>query len=232
MRIALVVGNSGYSAVAKLPNPQRDAEAIAEALKRDGFQDVMLGSDLNRADLVQALNDFADKAAKADWAVVYFAGHGIELDGVNYLIPVDARLKSDRDVQDEAVSLDRVVASVEGARKLKLVILDACRNNPFVTDMRLTVASRAIHRGLARVEPSGATLVAYAAKGGEEAVDGDGTANSPFAAALVKRLATPGLEVGKLFRLVRDDVLAATERKQEPFVYGSLPGEDFFFRPE
>ena len=97
--------------------------------------------------------------------------------------------------------------------------------------MRLTVASRAIHRGLARIEPSGGTLVAYAAKGGEEAIDGEGTANSPFAAALIKRLAAPGLEVGKLFRLVHDDVLAATEHKQEPFVYGALPGEDFFFRP-
>src|SRR5262249_46517329 len=119
----------------------------------------------------------------------------------------------------------------EGAKKLRLIILDACRNNPFVSDMRMTVASRAIHRGLARVEPSGGTLVAYAAKGGQEAVDGDGTTNSPFAAALVKRLTTPGLEVGKLFRLVHDDVLAATDRAQEPFVYGALPGEDFFFRP-
>jgi tetratricopeptide (TPR) repeat protein len=231
-RIALVIGNSGYAAVAKLPNPQRDAEAVAEALRQAGFQDVMLGTDLTRAEIIQALNDFADRTTKADWAVVYFAGHGIELDGVNYIIPVDAKLKSDRDVQDEAVSLDRLASSVEGAKKLKLVILDACRNNPFVTDMRLTVASRAIHRGLARVEPSGGTLIAYAAKGGEEAVDGEETANSPFAAALVTRLATPGLEVGKLFRLVRDDVLAATGHKQEPFVYGSLPGEVFFFRPQ
>jgi tetratricopeptide (TPR) repeat protein len=231
-RVALVIGNSAYAAVAKLPNPQRDAASVADALRQDGFSDVRLVTDATHADLVKALNDFADKAASADWAVVYFAGHGLELDGTNYLIPVDARLKTDRDVQDEAVPLDRVVSAVEGAKKLKLVILDACRDNPFVSDMRLTVASRAIHRGLARIEPSGGTLVAYAAKGGEEAIDGEGTANSPFAAALIKRLAAPGLEVGKLFRLVHDDVLAATEHKQEPFVYGALPGEDFFFRPQ
>ena len=230
-RVALIIGNSAYTAVAKLPNPQRDAEAVAEALRQDGFADVQLVIDATRTDLVEALNDFADKADAADWAVVYFAGHGLELDGTNYLVPVDARLKADRDVQDEAVSLDRVIEAVNKAKKLRLVILDACRNNPFVPDMRVTKASRAIHRGLARIEPSGGTLVAYAAKGGEEAVDGDGTADSPFAAALVARLTTPGLEIGKLFRLVRDDVLAATDQKQEPFVYGSLPGSDFFFRP-
>src|SRR5262249_3483399 len=102
------------------------------------------------------------------------------------------------------------------------------RDNPFARQMRRTVATRSIGRGLARVEPDGGTLVAYAAKDGQIALDGDGT-TSPFATALIKRLPTPGVEVGKLFRLVRDDVLSATGRKQEPFVYGSLPGEDFFF---
>ena len=120
-----------------------------------------------------------------------------------------------------------MLGSVEGARKLRLIILDACRDNPFARQMRRTVASRAIGRGLGRIEPEGGTLVAYAAKHGEIALDGDGT-NSPFVASLVKRLPTPGIEINKLFRLVRDDVMAATGRKQEPFVYGSLPGEDFF----
>ena len=231
-RVALVIGNSKYAAVASLPNPPRDADAVAAALRGDGFSSVTVIDDVTRSQFLDALNAFADKAASADWAVVYFAGHGIEIDGVNYLVPVDAALKTDRSVEDEAISLDRVIGAVEAAKKLRLVILDACRDNPFVPSMRLTVASRSIHRGLARIEPAGGTLVAYAAKGGEEAIDGDGTANSPFAAALVGRLATPGLEVGKLFRLVRDDVLKATGQKQEPFVYGSLPGEDLFFRPK
>ncbi len=231
-RVALVIGNSNYTAVAKLPNPPRDAAAVADALKSDGFASVTLVSDVTRADFIHALNAFADKASVADWAVVYYAGHGMELDGLNYLIPVDATLKADRDVQDQAISLDRVISAVSHARKLKLVILDACRNNPFAAKMHMTNGTRAIHRGLARIEPEGGTLVAYAAKGGEEALDGSGTGNSPFAAALVHRLHTPGLEVGKLFRLVRDDVLQATAKQQEPFVYGSLPGEDLFFRPQ
>jgi uncharacterized caspase-like protein len=121
-----------------------------------------------------------------------------------------------------------VLGSVEAARKLRLVILDACRDNPFVRQMRRTVASRSIGRGLGAIEPEGGTLVAYAAKHGQVALDGEGT-NSPFVAALVQRLPTPGMEINKLFRVVRDDVIAATGRKQEPFVYGSLPGEDFFF---
>ncbi len=230
-RVALVIGNSNYAAVGKLPNPPRDAAAVADALRADGFSDVQLVTDVTRQGLVHALNDFQDKAMHADWAVVYFAGHGLEMDGTNYVVPVDAALKSDRDVPDEAVSLDRIMTAVAGARKLRLVVLDACRNNPFAAAMRMTVASRSIHRGLARIEPSGGTLVAYAAKDGEEALDGDGSANSPFAAALVKYISTPGIEVGRLFRLVRDDVMNATENKQEPFVYGSLPGEELFFRP-
>jgi uncharacterized caspase-like protein len=137
-------------------------------------------------------------------------------------------LKDDRDVQDEAVPLDRLLSAIEGAKKLRLVVLDACRDNPFVAQMRRSVGTRSIGRGLARIEPEGGTLVAYAAKHGQVALDGDG-ANSPFVGALVKHLQTPGLEINKLFRLVRDDVMAVTGRKQEPFVYGSLPGEDFFF---
>ena len=121
-------------------------------------------------------------------------------------------------------------SAVEGARKLRIILLDACRENPFARQMRRTLATRSIGRGLAAVEPEGGTLVAYAAKHGEVALDGDGK-NSPFVSAFIKHIATPGVEINKLFRLVRDDVLAATSRKQEPFVYGSLPGEDFFFSP-
>ncbi|HKU06086.1 MAG TPA: caspase family protein [Bradyrhizobium sp.] len=228
-RVALVIGNSRYQSVAALPNSGNDAGAVARTLRAIGFQTVNLASDTSREVLVNELRKFAEKAESADWALIYYAGHGIEIGGINYLIPVDAKLASDRDVQFEAVALDQVLASVEGARKLKLVVLDACRINPFESKMRRTVATRSVGRGLTRVEPEGATLVVFAAKHGQTALDGTG-GNSPFAQALVNRLATPDVEINKVFRLVRDDVMEATAGRQEPFTYGSLPGkEDFFF---
>jgi tetratricopeptide (TPR) repeat protein len=228
-RVALVIGNSDYAHAAKLINPARDAQAVAASLRAIGFETVMVGSDLSREQLIGRLREFAREAEKADWAMVYYAGHGIEVGGVNYLIPIDARLEADRDTSFEAVSLEQVLTAVESARKIKLVVLDACRDNPFAAQMRRTNATRSMGRGLSRVEPEGATLVVYAAKHGQTALDGDG-ANSPFAAALTKRMATPDVEINKIFRLVRDDVMDATGGRQEPFTYGSLPGrEDFFF---
>ncbi|MBI4273769.1 MAG: caspase family protein, partial [Rhizobiales bacterium] len=160
---------------------------------------------------------------------VYYAGHGLEIGGVNYLIPVDARLATDRDVELEAVPLNQVLSAVERARKLRLVLLDACRDNPFASQMKRTLATRSVGRGLASIEPEAGTLVVYAAKHGETALDGD-SANSPFVTAFVKNLATPGLEVRRLFDFVRDDVMEATNRRQQPFSYGSVPGrQDFFF---
>jgi Tfp pilus assembly protein PilF len=228
-RIALVIGNSAYAAVPALANPPRDAELLAATLQRSGFEAVKLLSDLVREKFVDALQAFARDARQADWAVVYFAGHGIEIDGINYLVPVDARLETDRDVKLEAISLDQVLAAVEGARKLHLVMLDACRNNPFIAQMRTTTAMRTVRRGLGPLEPASGTLVVYAAKHGQTASDG-WNGNSPFAAAVAKNLPMPGIEINKLFRLVRDDVMAATGGSQEPFTYGSLPGrEDYYF---
>ena len=123
----------------------------------------------------RALRDFADRARDADIAVVYYAGHGIEVDGANYLIPVDARLERDTDIYDEGLSLDRILIAIEPAKKLRLVILDACRDNPFSRTMKRTVASRAIGQGLAKVEPTSPNvLIAYSAKAGSTAADGDG----------------------------------------------------------
>ncbi len=229
-RVALVIGNSTYEAVGLLPNPTRDAETVAAAFRQDGFSDVVVVHDVGRSGMIDALKAFAKKADAADWAVVYYAGHGMEVAGENYLVPVDAKLASDRDVPDEAISLDRILSAVEGGRKLRLVVLDACRNNPFLAKMKVSSASRAIGRGLARVEPSQATLVAFAAKDGSVASDGD-KGNSPFAASFAKHMVESGVEINKVFRLVRADVLAATDNVQEPFVYGSLPPEDFFFVP-
>jgi tetratricopeptide (TPR) repeat protein len=227
-RVALVIGNSDYRTVPVLPNARRDADAVAAALRNVGFETVNVANDLPREKFVDALRAFARISEQADWALIYYAGHGMELNGTNYLIPVDARLETDRDVQLETLPLNQLLSTVEGAHKLRIILLDACRENPFARQMRRTLASRSIGRGLARVEPEGGTLVAYAAKDGEVALDGEGS-NSPFVTALVRRIVTPGIEISKLFRLIRDDVLAATGRRQEPFVYGSLPGEDFYF---
>ncbi|MFO1184353.1 MAG: SUMF1/EgtB/PvdO family nonheme iron enzyme [Bauldia sp.] len=226
-RVALVVGNSAYKNVAALANPVADARLIGKALEADGFT-VTLAESLGREAFAAALRTFRAEADTADWALVYYAGHGMEVGGVNYLVPVDARLSSDRDVPDEAVALDRVLAAVEGARTLRMVVLDACRTNPFLAAR--PNGARSASRGLAAIEPAEATLVAYSAKAGTIAIDGAG-ANSPFAEALARRLAEPGLEIGKLFRFVRDDVMEATRRQQEPFTYGSLPARDFFFKP-
>jgi tetratricopeptide (TPR) repeat protein len=230
-RIALVIGNSAYENVAALPNPVRDASLVADVLKLTGFEAVTLLTDLRKDALVSALREFAARAETADWAVVYYAGHGMEVGGVNYLIPTDARIAADREIAFEAVPVDQVLNAAERARKLRLVILDACRDNPFAAQMKrtMTVASRSVSRGLAPVEPEAGTLVVYAAKDGETALDGDGS-NSPFASAFVKNVPTPGLEVRRLFDFVRDDVMEATGRRQKPFSYGSISGrQDFFF---
>jgi uncharacterized caspase-like protein len=225
-RVALVVGNSAYQNVALLPNPVNDGAVIAATLKKAGFDVVDSRHDVPAAELRHALRDFADRAGDADIAVVYYAGHGMEVNGTNYLIPVDAKLERDTDVYDEAVSLDRVLVAIEPAKQLRLVILDACRDNPFAKSMKRTVASRAIGRGLAQVEPASPnTLIAYSAKAGSTALDGDST-NSPFTIALSKHLTTPGLDVRRAFGFVRDDVLKDTANRQEPFVYGSLGGDD------
>ena len=229
-RIALIIGNGSYANFGALPNPGNDAKAIAAALNGIGFKTVTLLFDLPRERLLDALKTFAREAEKADWALIYFAGHGLELGWVNYLVPVDAKMSSDRDASFEAIELQKVLDAVGGAKKIGLVILDACRDNPFVKTMTRSMAStRSIGRGLAHIEPEGATLVAYAAKHGQVAEDGAGK-NSPFVTALIKNLETPGLEINLLFRKVRDDVMAVTGRRQEPFVYSSLPGEAFYFR--
>src|ERR1700748_1958331 len=179
-RVALVIGNSAYQNVALLPNPTNDGATIAAMLKDAGFDVVDSRHDLPANEMRRALRDFADRARDADIAVIYYAGHGMEVDGNNYLIPVDAKLERDTDVYDEALSLDRVLVSIEPAKQLRLVILDACRDNPFAKSMKRTLASRAIGRGPAPVEPpSPNTLIAYSAKAGSTALDGD-SRNSPF----------------------------------------------------
>jgi formylglycine-generating enzyme required for sulfatase activity len=223
-RVALVIGNSAYRNVPSLPNPANDADQVAALFRSAGFSAVELRHDLGIAEMRRAISDFAEAASDVDVAVIYFAGHGIEIDGANYIIPVDARLLRDFDIEDETVSVDRILKSIEPARKLRLVVLDACRDNPFLKTMKRSIASRSVGRGLAKVEPAVSdTLIAFAAKAGSVALDGDAR-NSPFTLALLHNIATPGLDLRIAFGRVRDEVLKTTDRRQEPFVYGSLGG--------
>ena len=219
-RVALVIGNATYAHVPALSNPLNDASDIGAALGRLGFSVTRLDN-AGYAALRRGLLEFQRAASASEMAVVFYAGHGIEVDRRNFLVPVDARLASDQDVEFEAVPLGLVSRAVERASGLRLMILDACRENPFAVNMQRAGATRSIGRGFARVEPSGETLVAYAAKEGTVASDGTGR-NSPYSEALLAHLEEPGLEVGLMFRKVRDAVLASTGGRQEPFVYGSL----------
>ena len=185
-RVALVIGNSAYAHAPQLPNPANDADAISALFKAAGFDVVETHHDLSGEDMRRVVRDFTDQMQGADVAVVYYAGHGVEVDGGNYLVPVDAQLRRDIDVEDETVSLDRVLKVIEPAKRLRLVILDACRENTLAQSMKRTTARRAIGRGLAPVEPTASdTLIAFAAKAGSTAEDGQG-AHSPFAMALLK----------------------------------------------
>ena len=242
-RVALVIGNSTYKSVPALANPEKDATVIAATLRKIGFQVVALTNATHDV-MTASLREFAKQAEQSDWAMVYYAGHGMEVAGVNYLIPIDAKLATDRDIQVQAVPMWQLLESADAARKIRLIMLDACRDNPFKPAP--TAAPQAVAaapstagapittrstdgRGLAEVKVTGATLVVYAAKDGQVALDGEG-GNSPFAVAVVQRLVMPGVEINKVFRLVRDDVMEATAGRQEPYTYGSLPGkEDFYF---
>jgi uncharacterized caspase-like protein len=231
-RVALVIGISNYQQVPRLANPSRDAEALGTLFKKAGFDIVDDGRDLGITDLRRVIREFAEKSRDADIAVIYYAGHGIEVDGSNYLVPADARLASDFDVEDETVSLDRVLRALEPVKRLRLVILDACRENPFSNNIKKNVASRSIGRGLARIEPATPnTLVAFATRAGAVAGDGDGE-NSQYASALVKYIAEPGVDLRVAFGRVRDEVLRKTSNRQEPFVYGSLGGDNLALVPQ
>ncbi len=232
-RVALIIGNSNYRNVARLPNPEKDAVSIAKLFQDAGFDTVVAENNVGNLDFKRAVRRFEDATVDADIAVVFYAGHGIEIGGVNYLVPVDAKLASDRDAQDEAIPLERLVESVDGAKRLRLIILDACRDDPFVATMKRVrrTAMRGISSGLGKVEPAGTdTLIAYAAKAGSTAEDGDGT-HSPFTTALLANLTAPGLDVRLAFGRVRDQVMKITDRRQEPFVYGSLGGGNISLVP-
>ena len=226
-RVALVVGNSTYDHIGRLPNPENDAVDMAAALERLGFE-VTTALDADRVALTEALRAFTRRSAGADVSVVFYAGHGIEMDGVNYVVPVDARLERDVDVRFETVTLDDLLVSTAGA-SLRLVVLDACRNNPLARSMQRTAATRTVSGGsfgdLNEELLGDETLVAYAAAAGTTAADGRGR-NSPYTAALLTHLEEP-LELSALFRRVRAQVLEATDGEQRPHEYASLVREHY-----
>jgi formylglycine-generating enzyme required for sulfatase activity len=232
-RIALVIGVGGYLNAPHLINPTNDARAIGDSLRRLKF-DVMELYDPDFRQLNSGVREFGIKAANADVAVVYYAGHGVQVDRENYLIPADAKLERERDLLYEAMPLDRLLGEVSQASRIGIVLLDSCRNNPFIerVSRSITIAGRAVATtpGLARVDnvPRN-TMVVMAAKADQIAEDGG--EHSPFAAALLAHFQFPGLELSLFFRSVRDTVLKATNNRQEPYQFSSLGADPFYFYP-
>jgi uncharacterized caspase-like protein len=230
-RVALIVGNAKYEHAGVLANTLNDSHAIATLLKRAGFDIVDERVDLGVVEMKRAVRDFTAVASNADIAVVYYSGHGLEASGVNYLIPVDAKLATVYDVEDETLPLDRLLVATSSVKSLSLVILDACRENPFLRSANGPMATRAlVSRAIGEQSTTANTLIAYAAKAGSLSYDGVGP-NSPFTSALIKYIAQPGIDIRIALGKVRDDVLAATGDRQEPFVYGSLGGETVSLAP-
>lgn len=233
-RVALVVGMGAYGAISPLRNTDADARAVAAMLERLGFM-VDLAIDVPLAQMKEAIAAFSRKSETADIAMVYYAGHGVEAAGENYLIPIDIQVDDPANIPAQAVSLTTVLGSVAHARKLRVVILDSCRNNPFPASRGLAAAAGGVAAeamqaqggGLSPPDPAQGMLVVYAAEGGKVALDGDG-ANSPFATALLESLPAQNVEIGLVFRQVRDRVMALTGNRQKPHFYGSLSGAPFF----
>ncbi|MCG5241687.1 SUMF1/EgtB/PvdO family nonheme iron enzyme [Azospirillum doebereinerae] len=230
-RIALVIGLNAYQHAPELVNPRNDARAVADAFRKLDFT-VEEQYDLDMRGFGTTLRTFGIRAAQADVAVLYYAGHGIQVAGTNYLIPSDAQLERERDLVYEAVPLNLPLGELSQARKLGILILDACRNNPFVDRLTRTGTNKMqAHPGFGRVDDTPSdTLVAMATRADQLAEDGTGE-HSPYTDALLQHLATPGLELSLFFRNVRDTVKQATDGRQDPFIYGSLGATPFYFNP-
>jgi len=231
-RVALVVGNSAYKQANPLANPVNDASEIASALKASGF-DVILGVDLDKRTFDTKVRDFAELLESADVAIFFYAGHGLQVAGRNYLIPVDARLQGERDLDFDAENLDFILKQMELGRadKTNIVFLDACRDNPFAQNLARSMGTRSasIGKGLAQVDTGVGTFIAYSTQPGNVALDGKGK-NSPFTAALAKHVRESGRDLTSVMIEVRKDVLAATDGKQVPWDHSALTGE-FYFQP-
>jgi hypothetical protein len=224
-RVALVIGNAAYQHTASLPNPANDADDMAVALKKVGFEIVAV-KNVDKRSLEKAMADFGRLAQEADAALVYYAGHGIQYQGLNYLMPVDARLEDEYSVNYELTRIDDLLFALSKARGVRILILDACRNNPLAERLSSRRANRDFvsTRGLARIEAPRGMLVAFATQSDQIAADGAGR-NSPFTGALLKEIEAPGIEIATLFRRVAIDVNQATGGRQLPELSISMAGE-------
>jgi uncharacterized caspase-like protein len=231
-RVALVIGNSGYLNAGKLANPANDAADAAKAFRKFGFE-VILGTDLKRAAFQDKIRAFSHALSKADTALLFYAGHGLQVAGHNYLLPIDVKLGSERDIDFEAISLDFILKQMEVDRdgKSNIVFLDACRDNPLSKNLARSMGTRSatVGKGLAEVQTGVGTFIAYSTQPGNVALDGQGR-NSPFSAALKKRVMEPGRNLTAIMIDVRKDVLAATGGQQVPWDHSALTSE-FFFQP-
>lgn len=230
-RIALVVGNSAYRFATPLANPSNDATRVAEKLRAIGFE-VTLALDQDGQSFRVTLGEFSEAALGADLALFFYAGHGIEMSGRNFLIPIDSAMKSEATASFETVSLDQVLTAVQGAKSLGIVMLDACRDNPFGATMKRSSGTRAVSRGLAPVplDQGSALLVSFAAEPGNTADDGDAQ-HSPYTEAFLEILDEPGMEVGRVFRALRARVKEKTNGRQQPVFENRLPDYDVFLSP-
>ncbi|MBV9561165.1 MAG: caspase family protein [Bradyrhizobium sp.] len=224
-RVAFVVGNGAYKNVAQLPNPPIDATAMAGLLRNVGF-DVVEGSNLNRDTMTAKLLEFGKKSQGADVAVFYYAGHGIAIGGTNYLLPVDADIKSEMDVKlGAAINIDLTLDQTMSDAKVKLVFLDACRDNPFAAKIKATATrSVSVQQGLAEMKSGEGTLIAFATGPGQTALDGQEGTNSPFTRALLAHLTEPGVEIQQAMTAVRAQVNEETNKGQLPWGHTNLIG--------
>jgi uncharacterized caspase-like protein len=231
-RVALVIGNGAYVSSGALSNPVNDARDVAAVLTGLGFE-VLLGIDLEKRGFDGKVRDFAKTLAQADVALFYYAGHGLQVSGRNYLVPVDAKLETERDLDFEGVALDFVLKQMELERegKTNIVLLDACRDNPLARNLARTMGTRSanIGQGLAQVRTGVGTFIAYSTQPGNVALDGQGR-NSPFTAALTKAVKEPGRTITTVMIDVRKDVLAATAGRQVPWDHSALTGDFYFHR--
>jgi len=230
-RVALVIGNSAYQQADRLPNPVNDAHGIDAALKGLGFETVQEGYDLGREAMLKSLKSFGEAAKGADWAVVYYAGHGMEVKGANYLIPIDAKLGDEEDVEEEAVPVSRLLDRLQDVAGIKVFILDACRDNPFATRMFRRRGIRGGGKGLAEIHADSGTLIAFATSPGDSALDGEGE-HSPYAKALIDHFGDQGSEIRLMFGSVADSVQDATRKEQLPWISSPLGGKFYSLMPD